>query len=521
MFGPMLTGRSAMTAAGTHQGIIPRVLTYLWSQCNTNKTIVDKTKLLSKKTITSASFKCSFYEIYQERIYDLLDSSSVTTTTTSSSGLSVREDIHKGIFVEGCTEKEIQSVEDAQELLLAGYRKRHTGDTAMNRESSRSHAVFQIYMTITTTTTTSKINQEVDNSTVTSQSVHSCELKDETNTTPESSLTTSQASSTEQTRTRVVTSRFSMVDLAGSERVRDTEAGGGRLKEANVINKSLTALGKVINELSNSQSIVSSSTPTPSKKKRHVSYRDSKLTFLLKDSLGGTAKTVLLATVSASNANFTESLSTLQFALRARGICNSFVRNEIDFGNDNAALQAEVKYLRAKLARYSSLPNPKSPAFTQKKRSSLVLMTETTPRNKRKSVTSTSTSFNHKGSLKSPTPKCNLLTSSDVIVASMSNAAPATQSTSPLVMKMPLSPLNNDFDKENSENSPMKNCSPLSPKLVNNGHNQRYKQLFSEHEQLKQLHRELEDSLSTKETELEEQRNRLREEKEAHEKNSI
>ena len=320
MFGPMLSTRSVTHSHTAHctdtqQGLIPRALAYLWSQSQSHPPTHSHTPSLTyPHTCTSkeATFSCSFYEIYQEKIFDLLDSNATTPLTHSSSsgGLCVREDAKRGVFVEGCSECPIDSVAHAQSLLTQGYTRRHTGDTAMNRESSRSHAVFQIYMTITTTTSTTTLCEDensvsecvseqsisADDATVTSDPANSCHEDDETTTSPSSSpthsLTRTHTRTHTSTSTQVVTSRLSMVDLAGSERVRDTEAAGGRLKEANLINKSLTALGKVINELSGecTSALTHSSTPQRERKKRHVSYRDSKLTFLLKDSLGGTAR---------------------------------------------------------------------------------------------------------------------------------------------------------------------------------------------------------------------------------------
>ena len=136
-------------------------------------------------------------------------------------------------------------------------------------------------------------------------------------------------------------SRFSLVDLAGSERQKDTNATGERLKEASVINKSLSALGNVINSLSTNESNV---------KPKHVHYRDSKLTFLLRDSLGGNSKTVLVATVTSVESCIAETMSTLKFAQRAKSIRNIVMRNEESTGTI-AALQKEIVVLKARLSK--------------------------------------------------------------------------------------------------------------------------------------------------------------------------
>jgi kinesin family member 15 len=208
------------SAKSINRGLVPRTLEYLWTNIPLD---------------CEFHPKCSFYEIYQEKIYDLLD-------PTNSSPLAVREDSKLGVYVEGCTELAISSIDEAYDILSRGYRSRHVGETAMNRVSSRSHAIFQL-------TIEKKHVYRQDNAEV----------------------------------SHVISSRFSLVDLAGSERQRDTQATGIRLREASVINKSLTCLGKVIGELI-SQPV------SKSKKRNHINYRDSKLTFLLRDSLGGNSK---------------------------------------------------------------------------------------------------------------------------------------------------------------------------------------------------------------------------------------
>jgi kinesin family member 15 len=209
--------------SSSDRGLVPRVLEYLWTTIGEDP---------------SYKFSCSFYEIYQEKIFDLLD---VTNPNNSQSmGLTVREDATMGVYVEGCTEEKVNSLEDASKVLFQGYKNRHVSETAMNRQSSRSHAVFQLHIEHSERNKTTGVNIAIQ-------------------------------------------SRFSMVDLAGSERATGTQATGTRLKEANTINKSLTCLGRVINELI--------ATPNArGKRKRHINYRDSKLTFLLRDSLGGNSK---------------------------------------------------------------------------------------------------------------------------------------------------------------------------------------------------------------------------------------
>ena len=134
------------------------------------------------------------------------------------------------------------------------------------------------------------------------------------------------------------TSRFHIIDLAGSERSKNTDAVGERLKEAGMINKSLSALGNVINSL----------VDLSEGKSRHVPYRDSKLTFILRDSLGGNSKTVIIANISPSHLNVNETLSTLKFAQRAKLIRNKAVINE-DSSGTILLLKNEIKKLKKDL----------------------------------------------------------------------------------------------------------------------------------------------------------------------------
>lgn len=184
--------------------------------------------------------------------------------------------------------------------------------TSMNRESSRSHAVFTI-----TIESMEKSNEIVN----------------------------------------IRTSLLNLVDLAGSERQKDTHAEGMRLKEAGNINRSLSCLGQVITAL----------VDVSNGKQRHVCYRDSKLTFLLRDSLGGNAKTAIIANVHPGSRCFGETLSTLNFAQRAKLIKNKAVVNEDTQGNVSQ-LQAEVKRLKEQLAELASGQTPPESFLTRDKK---------------------------------------------------------------------------------------------------------------------------------------------------------
>ncbi|XP_073006055.1 kinesin-like protein KIN-12F isoform X2 [Typha latifolia] len=261
------------------RGMTPRIFEFLFARIRAEEESRRDEKL-------KYSCKCSFLEIYNEQISDLLD--------PSSSNLLLREDIRNGVYVENLTEFEVESVNDILKLLIQGAANRKVAATNMNRESSRSHSVFTCVI---------ESRWEKDSS------------------------------------TNFRFARLNLVDLAGSERQKMSGAEGERLKEAANINKSLSTLGHVImllSELANG-------------KQRHVPYRDSRLTFLLQDSLGGNSKTMIIANVSPSICAASETLSTLKFAQRARLIQNNAVVNE-DASGDAISLQHQIRLLKEELA---------------------------------------------------------------------------------------------------------------------------------------------------------------------------
>ncbi|KAM6961222.1 kinesin-like protein KIF15 [Aplochiton taeniatus] len=266
------------------RGVIPRCFEYLFF-------LIEREV---ERSGNSKSFlcKCSFTEIYNEQIYDLLDS--------ASTSLFLRENIKKGVYVEGAVENCVSSAAEAYQVLSMGWRNRRVASTSMNRESSRSHAVF------TMTLESKETSNEVVN---------------------------------------IRTSQLNLVDLAGSERQKDTHTEGSRLKEASSINRSLMCLGQVIMAL----------VDVSNGKSRHICYRDSKLTFLLRDSLGGNAKTYIIANVHPGSRCFGETLSTLHFAQRAKLIKNKAMVNEDTQGNVRQ-LQAEVKKLKEQLSQALAAP---------------------------------------------------------------------------------------------------------------------------------------------------------------------
>ncbi|KAJ2834181.1 Kinesin-like protein kif15, partial [Coemansia sp. 'formosensis'] len=232
--------------------------------------------------------KASYIEIYNETIYDLLDPLIRTCA--------LREDIKKGIFIDNVTEETVQDPNEAYSVFVRGTTSRHVSATSMNRESSRSHSVLMLII---------------------------------------QSLTQMDTGLTE-----IRESQFNLVDLAGSERQKLANTSGMRLKEAANINKSLSTLGNVIN------SLVDISNGRP----RHVNYRDSKLTFLLRDSLGGNSVTFIIANVSPAMCNDAETASTLRFAQRAKMIRNKAVVNQ-DMQGNVPQLQAEIQRLKLQIAQ--------------------------------------------------------------------------------------------------------------------------------------------------------------------------
>ncbi|KAI3353595.1 hypothetical protein L3Q82_020118, partial [Scortum barcoo] len=267
-------------------GLIPRICEGLFSR------IAEATRW------DEASFRTevSYLEIYNERVRDLLRRKS-----TQTYNLRVREHPKDGPYVEDLSKHLVQNYSDVEELMEAGNINRTTASTGMNDVSSRSHAIFTINFT------QAKFDAEMPSETV---------------------------------------SKIHLVDLAGSERADATGATGVRLKEGGNINKSLVTLGNVISSLAD---MTQDGVNTNLKKKSvFVPYRDSVLTWLLKDSLGGNSKTIMIATISPADVNYGETLSTLRYANRAKNIINKPTINE----DGNVRL---IRELRAEIARLKAL----------------------------------------------------------------------------------------------------------------------------------------------------------------------
>ena len=287
-------------------------------------------------------------------------------------GLNVREDMEKGAFVEGLREVEVDSIEVARDALAKGYRARHEGRTSMNIDSSRSHAVFCLKVTSSSTATTTTTKTTTTTNTSTETPATSAASGPESPASPDGGGLRSSMS----TRNTETASRFWMVDLAGSERqgkfgssasLRSPKGAEKQalMKEAAYINKSLVTLGLVISDLADKGP--GNSAPSA----RIVShFRDSKLTFLLKDALCGNSRTVLVANISPDAANRGETLSTLKFAQRTKTVrmvpkANqlSSLRQEKRFQEESTidGLRAELDRVRSQLLNFNVYGTPERP----------------------------------------------------------------------------------------------------------------------------------------------------------------
>ncbi|XP_040389715.1 kinesin-like protein KIF17 isoform X3 [Cygnus olor] len=237
--------------------------------------------------------RASYLEIYNEDVRDLLGAD-------TKQKLELKEHPEKGVYVKGLSLHTVHSVVQCERIMETGWRNRAVGYTLMNKDSSRSHSIFTIHMEICT----------VD----------------------------------EGGQDHLRAAKLNLVDLAGSERQSKTGATGERLKEATKINLSLSALGNVISALVDGRC-------------KHIPYRDSKLTRLLQDSLGGNTKTLMVACLSPADNNYDESLSTLRYANRAKNIKNKPCINEDPKDALLREYQEEIKKLKAILAEQMNVNN--------------------------------------------------------------------------------------------------------------------------------------------------------------------
>ncbi|XP_053061177.1 kinesin-like protein KIF27 isoform X3 [Acinonyx jubatus] len=250
---------------------------------------------ISENSSTDFNIKVSYIEVYKEDLRDLLE------LETSMKDLHIREDEKGNTVIVGAKECHVENADEVMSLLEMGNAARHTGTTQMNEHSSRSHAIFTISI---------------------------CQVEKNTEAAEDGSWYSH----------RHIVSKFHFVDLAGSERVTKTGNTGERFKESIQINSGLLALGNVISALGD-----------PRRKSSHIPYRDAKITRLLKDSLGGSAKTVMITCVSPSSSDFDESLNSLKYANRARNIRNKPTLNFSPESDRMDEMEFEIKLLREAL----------------------------------------------------------------------------------------------------------------------------------------------------------------------------
>ncbi|XP_026950077.1 kinesin-like protein KIF27 isoform X4 [Sagmatias obliquidens] len=261
---------------------------------------------ISENLSIDSKIKVSYIEVYKEDLRDLLE------LETSMKDLHIREDEKGNTVIVGAKECQVETADEVMSLLEMGNAARHTDTTQMNEHSSRSHAIFTI-----------SLRQVAKNK--------------------------EAAEDGSWYSHQHIVSKFHFVDLAGSERVTKTGNTGERFKESIQINSGLLALGNVISALGD-----------PRRKSSHIPYRDAKITRLLKDSLGGSAKTVMITCVSPSSLDFDESLNSLKYANRARNIRN---KPTLNFGPESdrmGEMEFEIKLLREALQSQQASSNQTS-----------------------------------------------------------------------------------------------------------------------------------------------------------------
>uniref|UniRef100_A0A8C9VHZ7 Kinesin family member 21A n=1 Tax=Scleropages formosus TaxID=113540 RepID=A0A8C9VHZ7_SCLFO len=290
-------------------GIIPRAVGHLF------KGMEERRAAAREQGHPVPEFKISaqFLELYNEEVLDLFDSTRDIEGRKQKSNIKIHEDANGGIYTMGVTTRTVTSEAEMMQCLKLGALSRTTASTQMNVQSSRSHAIFTI---------------------------HLCQVRV---CTPDPTDNRMADGSSDMNEFETLTAKFHFVDLAGSERLKRTGATGDRAKEGISINCGLLALGNVISALGDR-----------SKRATHVPYRDSKLTRLLQDSLGGNSQTVMIACISPSDRDFMETLNTLKYANRARNIKNRVMVNQDKASQQISALRTEIARLQMELMEYKT-----------------------------------------------------------------------------------------------------------------------------------------------------------------------
>ena len=280
-------------------GIIPLTLEEIFEQIKKDKDIID------------SQIGVSFIEIYNESINDLLDSSKIN--------LDLRETANREVIVNNLTEIKIKNHEQALNLLLKGNESRIVASTKLNEKSSRSHCIFRLNIEITKNIKKNNFGEE-------------------------------------ETEKVLLKNHINLIDLAGSENSNKTGCVGQRLKEGSNINKSLLALSNVINKLSQNNGNNNSNSQN-----FFVNYRDSKLTRLLQNSLGGNSKTTIICTITDDAEHYTETMNTIHFGNKAKNIKTVVKVNEVKNQNyqqmilENEKLKKKLKQLEKELTTQKKL----------------------------------------------------------------------------------------------------------------------------------------------------------------------
>ncbi|KAL0392076.1 UNVERIFIED_CONTAM: Kinesin-like protein KIN-4A [Sesamum radiatum] len=295
---------------GCQTGLIPKVMNALFSKIETLKHEIE------------FQLQVSFIEIHKEEVRDLLEPSSASKQEIANGHagkinipgrppIQIRETSNGVITLAGSTECSVKTLKEMADCLEQGSLNRATGSTNMNNQSSRSHAIFTI-----TVEQMKRLHPVISGD----GNLNDCMTED------------------------YLCAKLHLVDLAGSERAKRTGSDGLRFKEGVHINKGLLALGNVISALGDEKK---------RKEGVHVPYRDSKLTRLLQDSLGGNSRTVMIACISPADINAEETLNTLKYANRARNIQNKPVINRDPISNEMLKMRQQLEYLQAELCARS------------------------------------------------------------------------------------------------------------------------------------------------------------------------
>ncbi|XP_064794328.1 kinesin-like protein KIF21A isoform X8 [Oncorhynchus masou masou] len=296
-------------------GIIPRAVGHLFRGIEERRQAATE----QGKPVPEFKINAQFLELYNEEVLDLFESTRDMDGKRQKSTIKIHEDANGGIYTVGVTTRTVASKAEMMQCLKLGALSRTTASTQMNVQSSRSHAIFTIHLC----------------------QVRVCAPDDSESSETDNRL--ANGSSEINSEFETLTAKFHFVDLAGSERLKRTGATGDRAKEGISINCGLLALGNVISALGDR-----------SKRSTHVPYRDSKLTRLLQDSLGGNSQTVMIACISPSDRDFMETLSCLNYANRARNIKNKVMVNQDKASQQISALRTDIARLQMELMEYKT-----------------------------------------------------------------------------------------------------------------------------------------------------------------------